>query len=110
MRKTIEFSIPVPCHENWNNMTSNEQGRFCMSCKKSVVDFTTMTDQELILFFKYRSESTCGRFRSDQLNKEMLLEKPKRLNWYKYFLQILIPTMLFAAKGYAQGRVRTSKS
>jgi hypothetical protein len=104
MRKTIELSVPVPCHENWNGMTPNERGRFCLSCQKSVVDFTTMSDQELIFYFKRRTEQTCGRFRTDQLHKEMFLEPPKKLHWFKYFMQLLIPTVLVTARGYAQGK------
>jgi len=106
MRKTIEFSVPVPCHENWNNMTPNEQGRFCSSCQKDVVDFTKMSEYELILYFKNINQNTCGRFRNDQLNKEMLLEQPKKLNWFKYFIQLVIPTLLITSKGYTQGKPR----
>ena len=109
MRKTIEFTVPVPCHENWNNMSPNEQGRFCASCQKSVVDFTDMTDHELLLFFKNKATQTCGRFRTDQLNKEILLEQPKKINWFKYFLQLCIPTLLVACDEKSHRKVSASR-
>src|SRR4030095_8969306 len=95
MRKSFQLQIPVPCHEDWNKMTPDNQGRFCMSCQKSVVDFSSMADSEIILFFKNAKGNTCGRFSDDQLNRKYQIESKKRLNWFKYFLQILIPTFLF---------------
>jgi len=108
MRKTIELKIPAPCHEDWRNMTPNEQGRFCASCQKSVVDFSDMSDEELLLYFKNRTTQTCGRFRNDQLNKEMLFEQPKKINWFKYFLQLCIPTLLVACDEKSHGKVKLS--
>jgi hypothetical protein len=32
--------IPEPCHQNWDAMTPNEQGRHCTSCVNTVVDVT----------------------------------------------------------------------
>jgi hypothetical protein len=110
MRKTIEFSIPVPCHEKWNEMTPMEKGRFCASCQKNVVDFTTMSDQELIHFLKRRKQETCGRFREDQLDREMSIEAYNRIHWFKYFLRLLLPTLLFTSKSFAQGKVKATNS
>jgi hypothetical protein len=66
-----------------------------------------MTDYEIILYFKNAKGNTCGRFRDDQLNKKYEIESKKRLNWYKYFLQILIPTLFFTARGYSQGQIKS---
>ncbi len=33
-------------------MSPNEQGRFCSSCAKTVIDFSIMTDAQLILYFE----------------------------------------------------------
>jgi len=59
--------IPEPCFENWNEMSSREQGRHCNACSKTVVDFTGWHPQE-ILFYLKANAGTCGRFRNDQLN------------------------------------------
>ena len=40
MKEAIQLQLTKPCHENWNTMTANEQGRYCQSCCKTVVDFS----------------------------------------------------------------------
>lgn len=69
--KTIQFQVPEPCSENWNKMHSLPGGRFCDNCEKTVVDFSQMTDNELVRYFEKNNQQLCGRFRSDQLNKEI---------------------------------------
>ncbi|MFY7839164.1 MAG: hypothetical protein ACOVP7_02760, partial [Lacibacter sp.] len=51
MLPTFQINIAEPCHENWNKMSPVEQGRFCGSCQKNVIDFTTKSDEEIITFF-----------------------------------------------------------
>jgi hypothetical protein len=47
----LKINIPTPCHEDWNAMIPNAQGRHCNACVKTVVDFTSMTDDEVKYFF-----------------------------------------------------------
>lgn len=35
--------IAKPCHEDWNRMSPNDQGRHCAVCEKTVVDLTPLT-------------------------------------------------------------------
>jgi len=67
----MHLSIPKPCHEDWAAMTPNEQGRHCNICCKTVVDFTSMTDEEVKYFFlnKNKKETVCGRFKNEQLHR-----------------------------------------
>lgn len=71
MRQHSDFKIqiPKPCHEDWNKMSANEQGRFCGSCCKTVVDFTKMNEAELKAFFltKKKEEKVCGQFNTNQV-------------------------------------------
>jgi hypothetical protein len=104
MGKQIHLSIADPCHESWDNMTTAEQGRFCASCQKQVVDFTNMTDTQLADFFKTKSTgSTCGRFYGDQLGRNIQVPR-KTIPWIKYFFQIALPAFLMSAKASAQGK------
>lgn len=65
----MKISIPKPCNENWNDMTPEQQGAFCKVCAKVVVDFSSMSDEEVIGYFEQkREEKTCGRFRASQLS------------------------------------------
>ena len=105
MRKNIQLHIPEPCHEDWNKMTPVEKGRFCVGCQKQVVDFTGMSDEQLVAFFRKRTNNVCGRFFYDQLNRN--IEIPgKRIHWVKYFFQLALPALFVTSKGYAQGSVK----
>jgi len=62
--------IQNPCHENWNRMQPDPEGRFCKACSKTVVDFTGMSDQQLLDYFSIKAqgaERVCGRFRHEQV-------------------------------------------
>lgn len=64
----MRISIPKPCHENWNDMSPEQQGAFCNVCSKVVVDFSVMSDDEVIAYLQNKQgEKTCGRFRASQL-------------------------------------------
>jgi len=64
--------IPQPCHEDWGKMKPEEKGRFCSSCEKVVVDFTSKSDQEIIDILQQRSgQKTCGHFRSTQVDSPL---------------------------------------
>jgi len=106
MSEKFQLQLPKSCHENWDNMNPVEQGRFCNSCQKAVVDFTGMSDAQLVAFFKKPTTgSVCGRFDNDQLGREILIPG-KRMPWLKYFLNLLVPTFLFACKAKSQGEPR----
>ena len=81
----LQLAIPSPCHENWDAMLHNEKGRHCLNCQKTVVDFTKMTDTQIIYFFQEYKSSTCGRFLDTQLNRPILqpvITKPQsRFAW-----------------------------
>jgi hypothetical protein len=65
----MKISIPKPCNENWNEMTPEQQGAFCKVCSKVVVDFSNMSDDEVIKYLeKKKGEKTCGRFLVSQLS------------------------------------------
>lgn len=64
----LNISIPQPCHEDWNAMTPTEKGAFCAVCTKEVMDFSTMSDDEVKNYFLLNAgKKTCGRFRKSQL-------------------------------------------
>lgn len=102
MSKKLQLSIPKPCHENWDAMTQVEKGRFCGSCQKQVVDFSVMSDRQVAEFFKKPSTgSVCGRFMTDQLERDIEIPK-KRIPWLKYFFQFTIPAFLLSLKSSGQ--------
>ena len=51
-------------------MTPVEQGRFCGACQKKVVDFSGMTDKQILEVWKQnRYAMPCGRYKASQLNR-----------------------------------------
>ena len=65
-----KITIPKPCHENWDEMTPKDNGRYCMSCSKTVTDFTSMLpDQVQHFFIQNQNHNICGRFKKSQLDK-----------------------------------------
>ena len=104
MSKKLQLSISEPCHENWEGMTPDEKGRFCGACQKQVVDFTHMSDRQIAEFFKRPSTSSvCGRFMTDQLDRDIEVPR-KRMPWLKYFLTMALPAF-FISKLSAQHKM-----
>ena len=104
----IQLSIPIPCHEDWGKMTPAEKGKFCLSCQKVVVDFSRMSDADMVAYFKKPKESVCGRFNTDQLNRNIIVPA-KRIPWLKYFFQIAIPAFLMSFKAASQTKQMQGK-
>lgn len=84
---SIQISIPKPCHEKWDNMTPQEQGRFCSACQKCVIDFRNYTDDELYSFLnEHRNEKMCGKFNASQLNRKINFTPQPNSNIYKWIM------------------------
>jgi len=83
----MKLSINNPCHENWDGMTPNEKGAFCLSCQKTVVDFSKKTVSEIKDFFRQvpETESVCGRFEEEQLTEMTFDHFHSRFSKWHYF-------------------------
>ena len=93
---TLKISIPEPCHENRDKMLPHEQGKFCASCQKCVVDFSTFSDEALLKYFETPRVNTCGHFNEKQLNRHILPPQPIRHSFYsKAILGIAVFLSLF---------------
>lgn len=96
MVRQFEISIPNPCSENWNAMAPTEKGAFCAACSKEVIDFSAMTEQELMAYFTHRDpeQKLCGRFRTEQLGVYTIGIDPKvfrlRIPLWQKILAILV--------------------
>jgi hypothetical protein len=77
MKTNFQISIPTPCDEDWGKFTPTSTGGFCGSCQKNVVDFTGMSESQLVAYFRdlpTDNQHLCGRFRNDQLQKNYDIE------------------------------------
>jgi hypothetical protein len=75
--QTIKINIEDPCHENWDKMLEEEKarpdgsvgrGKFCLACQKTVVDFSKMTNAQIIDYLNNTPGKICGRVAKHQLN------------------------------------------
>ncbi|AHJ99698.1 carboxypeptidase-like regulatory domain-containing protein [Hymenobacter swuensis] len=85
------LTVPQPCHESWAAMTPAAQGRHCAACDKVVVDFTRLTDAEVVAFLSRPTGPSCGRFQTEQLNRPLraTAEAPASRRWLAAALAVL---------------------
>ncbi len=103
--KNYSISISEPCHEKWEDMNPAANGRFCNSCAKNVVDFTGMTEKEIIRYFRKKRGSTCGRFEASQLQKNYVVGPQIRLPFHQRFFSYILTFFVsnaFVSKATAQ--------
>lgn len=78
MHRFSNIDIPNPCKEDWEKMTIADNGKYCSSCKKTVVNFTEMSDSEIVAYFS-EYKNICGRFKKNQLNRNLNHELEKSI-------------------------------
>src|SRR5262245_21716859 len=93
-KKSLTINIAAPCKENWDAMSKTGDGRFCNSCQKTVVDFSHLSDQQLLNYFSKNGMNTCGRFHNDQLNKT-ILHLDNKQNVWKNFYKVAATVLAF---------------
>lgn len=97
MSTPFEFRIPTPCHEDWNQMTPEAQGRFCAACKKCVFDLTEKQPAEIADLYAAHGGDLCGRIRVGQLQAA---PRPQRLSVRRLLAQVQ-PTGWNAVRRFA---------
>ena len=77
--KKNNYSIQIdnPCAENWNAMTKTDKGKFCAMCEKNVIDFSKLTDNEILKIIQGNNKNLCGRFTQTQLNRVLIDTSPQ---------------------------------
>lgn len=89
----MKINIPKPCPKNWNEMIPIGNGRYCDSCRKIVVDFTQMSDDELRTWLAARKqEHVCGR-----LNQRQLYEPSQSKKRFYQFSKIAVAAGLLVS-------------
>lgn len=109
MATKINITIPTPCHENWDEMTTVERGKFCGSCQKKVFNFTTATDREIVKVYEQNS-NLCGLFLQSQLNRELINTQPKKSIGLAITTTLLSIISLRSQEVYAQKQIPTEQT
>ena len=63
--------LEFDCQENWDTMHPMAGGRFCAKCQHGVMDFTSW-DRRSMLTYLRKNPGTCGQYRPDQLEPELI--------------------------------------
>ena len=96
-------------------MTTAEQGKFCNQCNKTVFDFTTATDAEIVKHIEaMKGELFCGRFEENQLDRWIERSDIKTSNprLYKFLISFMLLGSAQAANAQAtpaQEKVATQR-
>jgi hypothetical protein len=75
-----------------------EKGRHCAACQKTVVDFTDMSDAEIIRFLGSAGSKVCGRLLAGQMNRPLVPLSPVQRNGGKGW-QLLLAGLMITADG-----------
>jgi hypothetical protein len=57
-----DIRIASPCHARWDEMTGDEQARFCGSCRKNVYNLSSMTRESAEALVRAKEGDLCVRF------------------------------------------------
>ncbi len=95
------LNIPQPCDQDWNRMTATESGRHCQSCSKTVVDFTRMSNDEIIGYLS-SNRHVCARIGTQQIdgvNMQLVSRQPQNKGgWAKW----VVAASLFVSTAYSR--------
>ena len=84
--------LQEPCARNWSEMRPAKGGKFCQSCSKTVIDFTVLSDNQIVsLLEKANGQSLCAKLKTEQLHRVMAQTEPVKANlFYKYLAGVLL--------------------
>lgn len=94
-----------PCNENWDKMTPVQRGRFCDHCATPVMDFSVMTDQEILKTLAAANGSVCGRIHKDQLERALHNSENKKAKSWQLIIAGAASLLFSIGKSNAQKRV-----
>jgi len=86
------LQIPEPCNQDWSRMRATSTGKFCNHCSKKLIDFTSLTDAEIIRLLEQSQGQLCGRLDAGQLNRVLIDRQVKFQN--KHALKKIVAALL----------------
>ena len=107
MNNGTSLHIPTPCNEDWNKMTPTAIGKFCDGCSKQVIDFSMMSDQQILNYISQQPGKLCGRFSPDQLARPLVETKMSRKR--SWWLAMALPFTLLFQKSFGQTKSKHIK-
>jgi len=103
--RSILLSIPESCGQSWSEMTPLTSGRHCGSCDKSVVDFTSFSDLQIVQHIQSSQGEICGRFSNRQLNRELPVPSVPRFSGLSLAVMVALAITMTSVPAYGQQTV-----
>ncbi|MDP9080127.1 MAG: carboxypeptidase-like regulatory domain-containing protein [Bacteroidota bacterium] len=107
MTSITNIHFPDPCHQQWQQMTPVDNGRHCEQCSKIVVDFTKMSNNEIINHLSTNSR-VCGRIGEQQVNSinmQLVSRQPQNKGgWAKW----MMAAVLFVSTAYSRANAQST--
>ncbi len=98
----IKIRIEQPCHEDWNKMKEAEKGRYCQACEKNVVDFSVMSNAQIIDFLSNNNGKVCGRIDKYRLDTFLQKEPNIKSGLFNKYIAGLLMSLGFYHTGLSQ--------
>ena len=92
-RTNYKLTIDNPCTESWTSMTTSDKGRFCSNCSKNVIDFSALSDTQIIHLIENSNGKLCGRLSKNQVDRIMEIQNQQNLGTTIY--KLLAGVLLF---------------
>ena len=93
------IKLGFTCTQKWEAMEPVSGGRYCQDCQKEVIDFTQLSNQEIIGYFEQKRKiKTCGHFSVEQLKQlNKSLNQPPRTSLQQSLRTLALGTLLTAS-------------
>lgn len=102
-KQSYKLNIENPCGQDWDLMTQNHIGKYCSHCSKTVIDFTSLSDKEVLDIISQTSDKVCGRLTKEQIDRPFLYKQPMAFSKFYNLLTGII--LLFTSeKAFANER------
>lgn len=92
------IKLGFTCSQKWEDMEPVSGGRYCQGCQKEVLDFTHLSNQEILDYFEQKSKvKTCGHFSEEQLKQLNKSLQPPRTSLQPSLSTLVLGTLLTAS-------------
>lgn len=107
--KKITVKLEKPCSEKYSDFRKTNLGGFCDACSKEVIDFTKMSDHELIDFLSNGNSNLCGRLKTSQLGTYDVHQKKPKRKWALIPIFLAVTALIIPEKSPAQQKPNTEQ-
>ena len=88
-------------------MTPGDRGRYCNSCQRTVIDFSTWGDHDIYNFFSKNNAPVCGRFFKTQIHRDIQIPPQPKSKLYRLAIACGL-TLMFTKLPEAHAQSRPS--